>query len=110
MSALVDKKPSEITQRLEDVDPLAIIAMFFASADEKIRDILHNFVIRWRRISPFTTGDDLRSRGIPPGPVYREILQKLRQAWLDGDVDSREEEMLLLDKLVGEMNLTGKIG
>lgn len=110
MDTLIDKKPSEITLRLEDVDPLAIMTVFIASADEKIRDILHSFVRGWRKMSPFTTGDDLRARGIPPGPVYREILQKIRQAWLDGDVDSREGEMLLLDKLVGEMKLIGKIG
>jgi hypothetical protein len=36
---------------------------------------------------------------LPPGPHYKEILTRLRQAWLDGEVNSPEAEAALLDQL-----------
>ncbi len=40
---------------------------------------------------PLLTGDDLRELGIPAGPQYRTILQSIRDAQLDGKIDSRAE-------------------
>jgi len=56
--------------------------------------------IEWRRVRPFTTGDDLRVRGLRPGPDYGRILGRLRDAWLDGEVRSVDEEVMLLGSLV----------
>jgi hypothetical protein len=41
----------------------------------------------------------LKKRGLPPGPVYQSILRRIREAWLDGEVKTVDEEMALLDKL-----------
>jgi tRNA nucleotidyltransferase (CCA-adding enzyme) len=38
-------------------------------------------------------GKDLRQLGVPPGPVYRELLGGLLEARLDGEVESREDEV-----------------
>ncbi len=54
----------------------------------------------WRWVKPVTTGDDLRARGLPPGPRYGELLARLRDAWLDHEVSSPDEEQALLDKLL----------
>jgi tRNA nucleotidyltransferase (CCA-adding enzyme) len=51
-------------------------------------------------IKPKTNGDDLKERGLPPGPRYKRILSSLRQAWLDGAVRNESEEMDLLKKLL----------
>ena len=37
----------------------------------------------------------LRSLGVPPGPTYGEILERLRDALLDGEVRTEEEEQAL---------------
>ena len=47
-----------------------------------------------------TTGDDLKARGLAPGPRYGEILTKLRAAWLDGEVKNNNEEEELLNTLL----------
>lgn len=39
---------------------------------------------------PLITGDDLRAAGIPAGKVYRELLDAVRDAQLEGRVDSRD--------------------
>lgn len=49
---------------------------------------------------PITTGDDLKSLGLQPGPRYREILQTLQNAYLDGKIATPDEERQLLQQLV----------
>ncbi len=57
---------------------------------------------RWRRTQPRTTGDDLKARGVPPGPRYGQVLGRLRDAWLDGEVTTPDEENRLLKTLLAE--------
>lgn len=54
----------------------------------------------WRRVRPVTTGDDLRASGLRPGPEYARILGCLRDAWLDGEIQSPEDEASLLARLI----------
>lgn len=52
---------------------------------------------------PLLTGDDLRLHGVRMGPIYRELLEKLRDAQLDGHVRSRAEALALVDELRREL-------
>ncbi len=54
----------------------------------------------WRFIKTHFTGDDLRRAGLPPGPIYTKILDKLLMARLDGVVSDQEEERQLFESLV----------
>jgi hypothetical protein len=51
-------------------------------------------------VKPYTTGYTLQQRGLEPGPKFKEILARLRAAWLDGEVQSEEEEVVLLKNLL----------
>ncbi len=42
------------------------------------------------RPAPFITGDDLIAAGYPPGPRFREILETVEDAQLEGQLTSRE--------------------
>jgi hypothetical protein len=61
---------------------------------------LVTYATHWQHIHPKTTGDDLKERGLAPGPAFQRILHALRSAWLDGEVTSTEAEMTLLEKLM----------
>jgi len=98
----MDASPGEITQRLDDVPAIARYAVFLACEEPEEREILLNYETRWRDIRPTIDGHDLRSMGLPPGPAYREILQTLRAAWLDGKIASSETEANLLEDLIRE--------
>ena len=37
------------------------------------------------------------------GPIYKEIIMRLRNAWLDGEVASPQEEESLLESLLVEI-------
>jgi tRNA nucleotidyltransferase (CCA-adding enzyme) len=92
-------KPSAIFTRLEDVPLLAIYAVYLGSTG-KCRQILNDFVVRWRHVRPKTTGNELKSRGLPPGRIYQNILKRLRDAWLDGEITTVAEEQTLLEDML----------
>jgi tRNA nucleotidyltransferase (CCA-adding enzyme) len=102
MTALPDLLPSKITTRLEPVPPLAIYACFISTEDEPVRECLKNYIVRWQHIHPVTDGHALQAIGLPPGPQYARILDSLRAAWLDGEINSVEEEKELLEKITKE--------
>jgi tRNA nucleotidyltransferase (CCA-adding enzyme) len=93
---LVDMKPSEWTYALENLPPLSIYAVYLVSRES---DLLRYLSV-WRHISQRATGDDLKSLGLPPGPQFKEILLRLRAAWLDGEVTSETQEKELLAALL----------
>jgi poly(A) polymerase len=52
---------------------------------------------------PFVSGHDLRRMGLEPGPKYKEILDKVREAQLDGTITSRSQALEMVKRLLEEM-------
>ncbi|MBL8064184.1 MAG: CCA tRNA nucleotidyltransferase [Anaerolineales bacterium] len=97
---LVESQPSVWTYALEKLPLLSIYAVYLISRENALLD----YISLWRHVKPYTTGDDLKSRGLLPGPRYGEILEQLRAAWLDGVLTTKAEEDALLVKLLGSPN------
>ena len=93
-------KPSQCVERLSPYSLDAIEAVYFAARDEKTRDVFFKYLSEWRHVKPNFTGDDLIERGLEPGPKIGKILRRLRAAWLDGEITSREQESNLLNELL----------
>lgn len=102
LPSLTEKQPSRIVKRLDEISTLAISAAYLAIDDEDQQAILKRYLVEWRHISPTVDGHDLNALGLPPGPVYRDILERLRDAWLDGEITSQQEETELLERLVSK--------
>jgi tRNA nucleotidyltransferase (CCA-adding enzyme) len=102
LGALKTYRPSDVVNRLSGVAPEPIYAAFLATSDAQVKKVLRDYVFHWQHISPTVDGHDLRARGLPPGPTYKQILSTLRDAWVDGRINSVEQERELLEKLVGE--------
>lgn len=100
LPALADAAPSTVAARLDGVPLLAIYANCLAADDLRSCQPLHAYLSRWRKVTPTITGYDLRARGLPPGPLYGQILGTLRDAWLDGKIQTVEEERALLETLL----------
>jgi poly(A) polymerase len=49
---------------------------------------------------PLLTGDDLLANGIPSGPQYRMLLERIRAAQLDGEARTKPEALALVKKWV----------
>jgi poly(A) polymerase len=56
---------------------------------------------------PLITGDDLAALGIPRGPVYKRLLDAVREAQLDGSVTTREQALDLVRRLWEEWKAGG---
>ena len=100
-------KPSAVVKLLERRGPApvqAVEAAYWVAGQEReqARQHLSNYSTTWRDVRPTLTGDDLKARGLKPGPAFRDILWALRQAYLDGEISTPEQERALLDRLFGE--------
>lgn len=93
---LTDMKPSEWTYALEKLPLLSIYAVYLISRE----NALLSYISIWRHVKSKTSGDDLKARGLPPGPRFGEILARLRFAWLDGEVVNEAQESELLTVLL----------
>jgi tRNA nucleotidyltransferase (CCA-adding enzyme) len=97
---LINAPPSVLVERLESVPPLARFALYLAALDDRLRRILVDYQVRLQHITPTVDGHTLRALGVPPGPMYRKVLSVLRQAWLDGEIVTPEEERVRLEALL----------
>jgi tRNA nucleotidyltransferase (CCA-adding enzyme) len=96
----VGKKPSQCMASLDAIPLKAVQAVFCALPVGAARHVIQEYLETWRHVKPKTTGRDLKKIGLPPGPVYQFILHSLRDAWLDGEINTIDDELVLLGKLI----------
>lgn len=94
------KRPSEITLILDGYTLESIRIMQHLFPKGILHKNLDMYISKWKYLKPITDGCVLRDLGITPGPLYRFILQKLRNAWLDGEINSEAEEQSLLQGII----------
>jgi tRNA nucleotidyltransferase (CCA-adding enzyme) len=78
---------------LADASTEVVLALMAVVGRPELRKAIGDSLTAKGRVRPFLGGDDLRALGIPPGPVYRDILNSLLYARLDGHVQSRDDEL-----------------
>jgi tRNA nucleotidyltransferase (CCA-adding enzyme) len=97
---LKKKQASEVTAVLDEMPLLAVYGLWLVVPNGKIRDRLHQYATEWRYVHPKTDGHALRELGVPQGPRYKQMLDRLRAAWLDGEVKDAAGEQQLLESLL----------
>jgi tRNA nucleotidyltransferase (CCA-adding enzyme) len=90
-------KPSQAVALLEGQAPAAIWALALRSG-RNAAATCEAYLGSWRRMRPLLRGDDLLALGMEPGPVLGQALAQLRQARLDGEVRSREDEIAMAQR------------
>jgi tRNA nucleotidyltransferase (CCA-adding enzyme) len=94
--------PSSIYRLLKHYLPGTIAACALASDSPIVRSHLERYLNQLRYVKTFLDGEDLKRLGVKPGPRLGRVLEKLREAKLDGQVSTREEEEALARKLLGK--------
>jgi poly(A) polymerase len=69
---------------------------------EYCEDLLRKWTAADLNPAPLVTGDDLKKLGLPPGPLYKRVLDAVREAQLDGTIKSAEEALELVRRLLRE--------
>jgi poly(A) polymerase len=49
---------------------------------------------------PLLTGDDLIRHGVPQGKIYKTLLEQVRDAQLDRQIENREQALALVDRIL----------
>jgi tRNA nucleotidyltransferase (CCA-adding enzyme) len=105
---MAERKTSVLVAHLDGMHEAALVAAWLGlSGKRAARAAVDRYLSTWRNIVPKADGRTLQARGLQPGPVYRRILWELRAAWLDGQVQSPQEEEALLEHLAAEAKAGG---
>jgi tRNA nucleotidyltransferase (CCA-adding enzyme) len=92
-------KPSRVYRMLHPFSPRALTAFSFAVDSPRMRDYVLLYLNRLRYVRLHVRGDFLKKEGLPQGPAYSEILDRLLYARLDGKLKTAAEEESLARKL-----------
>lgn len=107
LPGMTSARPSQFVQYFENVSLVTLYTFTHLDFEPQIINAIQDYIFKWQEVKPFTTGEDLKNRNIAPGPTYRKILETLRTAWLDGTINSREDENRLLASLIENIQITG---
>jgi len=70
-----------------------ILFMMALTKRKAAKKAISHYFTDLRRVKIHIRGRDLKKMGLPPGPLYREILQAVFDARLDGRLKTRKEEI-----------------
>ncbi|MCY7278813.1 MAG: poly(A) polymerase, partial [Phormidesmis sp. CAN_BIN44] len=83
------QQPSQIVQQLKPYElPLL---MLVAVKTRSIRRQIWRYLTTWAHVKPLLDGNDLKALGYKPGRQFKQILDDLLAATLDGRVHDRAE-------------------
>lgn len=84
---------SEVHAALSPYVREAVVACRLTAPDGIMAERIDDFTRRLADIRPALSGDDLIALGVEPGPPIGRLLAELLRALLDGEVETREDEI-----------------
>ncbi len=88
-----DLNPSAVVGHLEPLPVEAILLAYALTESKSLKEHLKLYMDGLRYIRPRLRGGDLKELGVKPGPLYKKIIGSLKQAVLDGEVRTPQEEL-----------------
>jgi tRNA nucleotidyltransferase (CCA-adding enzyme) len=95
-----DLRPSKVYRLLHHFSPQAIIAFCIALDSAEGRQNVQLYLNQLRWVRPYIKGNFLKEQGVPTGPIYSRILDRLLYARLDGEVRTSSEEEAMAKRLI----------
>ncbi|MFZ2448709.1 MAG: CBS domain-containing protein [Syntrophobacteraceae bacterium] len=96
-------RPSEIYRVLLPFKPEELLFLMGRAEKEETRKAVSHYFHRYRNVHTELRGKDLKEMGIPPGPIYRKLLDEILDARLNAEVRSRPDELAFLRKKYPEL-------
>jgi tRNA nucleotidyltransferase (CCA-adding enzyme) len=94
------RKASRIYHLLRPYPARLLAVAWVASGQASLRARLLRFQTDYRLVETELKGDDLKGMGLRPGPLFGQLLGTLRDARLDGQVATRQDEETLVQQLL----------
>lgn len=86
-------RPSVLVNRLDPLSRESIILLYALAGSKALQDNIRLYLESLQYVRPRLRGGALKELGVLPGPLYGEILDRLRRAVLDGELRSYDEEL-----------------
>jgi tRNA nucleotidyltransferase (CCA-adding enzyme) len=95
---------SQVDKLLHGASDMALIAAWLSlpATHPLAQERIQMYATQWREVRPHLSGDSLRSMGMKPGPCFRMILERLRDARLDMRVTDEDGERRLVAQWLDE--------
>jgi tRNA nucleotidyltransferase (CCA-adding enzyme) len=80
----------------------ALLVVWLCTDSARVRGRIWRYETELRHIQPVVDGTYLKSLGLKPSPLFRQLLHAVRDARLDGQISTEEEEKALIASLLAE--------
>jgi tRNA nucleotidyltransferase (CCA-adding enzyme) len=94
-------RPSEVAVLLDGAPVEALEAFALLVDDDHVRERVRSYLDHGRHVRSRLRGDDVEALGVEHGPEVGAALGALRAARLDGEVTTREDEVMFVERLLG---------
>ncbi len=94
----VPRSASKIHFWLNSLSLETLIYLLALTKTEAVRRAISLFVTKLRHQRVELDGHALAGLGLTPGVEFKQILNRLLEARLDGEISSRQEEVALVEK------------
>ncbi len=102
-------RPSEIYDAFHRICGEARFVFAAVTDEGLVKDRWVEYESKLKHVRTELSGDDLKAMGLKPGPIYKQILNRLLHARLDGEVKDRQEELALARELLEELRSESQI-
>jgi tRNA nucleotidyltransferase (CCA-adding enzyme) len=92
--------PSSVFRVLEPLSPEGLVYYYSLQKKQTARERFARYLRKDRGTRLLMTGDDLKRLRVTEGPIYKEVLQRVLDARIDGEVLSLDDEIRLARKIV----------
>jgi tRNA nucleotidyltransferase (CCA-adding enzyme) len=93
---------SAIYRKLNGFKIESILFMMAVAKKKAVKKSISHFFTDLRRTQLSLKGRDLKKMGLKPGPVYRQVLEAVLDAKLDGTLKSKKDEIEFARRLIAE--------
>lgn len=93
-------KPAEVYHLLLGLSDETLLILMAKSKGDTVKRSVSVFLTTYQHVKPVLTGTDLKAMGLKPGPKFKQILEQLLHARLNGEIKTELEERQLVERFI----------
>ncbi len=96
-------KPADVYHLLSGLSDETLLILMAKSKGETVKRQVSAFLTTYQHMKPFLAGKDLKAMGLKPGPQFKQILDRLLDARLNGAVKTEAEEQQFVQQVAHDL-------
>ncbi len=90
--------PEEVYGIFSTMTPETSLYVLARSGDARAREYYQRYTRDLKHLAPAVTGKELLNLGLEPGPLFKDILSRLKTEKIKGNIQGIEDEILFIRK------------